>query len=453
MLDRSVPPAEPAPAVRPLTRRSFLFASACTAAAGPAALRAQTKAADRNDRLQVGFIGTGNQGMGLLKRFLQWDLGDVVAVCDVNAGSYGYKQEDHFYGREPAAKLVKEKSGIDPAKHADFRELLAMDAVDAVVIVLPDHWHATASELAAGAGKHIYCEKPLTLTLAEGQPLQEAVEAAGVTFQVGSHERSRPISKWVCEAVRDGLIGKVSRAETVVGFNNKVGPGPGWQPDDVPDTFDYGLWLGPAPEAPYHDDRCLYRFRFNYDYSGGQVTNFGAHSLDMAQWGLGKDGEDAAEVSCSRATFLPDGSLFNTALETDFRLAYADGTPITCTSSEPKVQVRFEGEDGWIQTGYGGTTASREELLADAPPHKTPKGELDAHSLHLQNFVQSVQGRAELRAPLPIGRAAADLCHLANVAIRRFPEHGEQTLTWNGERFIEPADANEWLGRANRDWT
>ena len=432
------------------SRRSFLALSA-TATLRPASV---AKAASKNDRLQVGYIGVGNQGMGLLKRFLQWDLGDVVAVCDVNAGSHGYKKEEHFYGREPAKAFVGEQvakrrnrgSWAGCESYSDFRDVLARDDVDAVVIVLPDHWHTPASVEAAAAGKHIYCEKPLTLTLAEGQPLADEVTQAGVTFQVGSHERSRPLTRWVCEKVLDGAVGEVSDAATVVGFNNKTGPGPGWTPQPVPEGFDYADWLGPASEQPYHPDRCLYRFRFNYDYSGGQVTNFGAHSLDIAQWGLGKQTEHAAEVVCTRATFLPDGSLFNTALESDFQLTYADGTPITCVSNDAKVQARFNGSDGWIQTGYAGTTASRPELLDGAPPRKAPKGELDAHSLHMQNFVQACAGKAELRAPLPIGRAAAELCHLANVAIRRFPEHGEQPLKWNGEAFTDPVDANALLG-------
>ena len=441
------------------SRRSFLFAAGALAAAPALGLAQPGRAADpsatttatakaksKNDRLQVGFIGTGNQGMGLLKRFLQWDLGDVVAVCDVNEGSHGYREPEHFYGREPARQLVQDKTGRNPAAHADFRDVLAMDEVDAVVIVLPDHWHAPASIAAARAGKHIYCEKPLTLTLAEGQPLADEVAQAGVTFQVGSHERSRRSTRWVCERVLGGAIGEVSDAATVVGFNNKVGPGPGWQPQPVPDGFDYADWLGPATEQPYHPDRCLYRFRFNYDYSGGQVTNFGAHSLDIAQWGLDKQAEHAAEVVCTHAKFLPEGSLFNTALESDFRLTYADGTPITCTSDDAKVQCRFNGADGWIQTGYAGTTASRPELIEGVPPQRAPKGELDAHSLHLQNFVQACAGKAELNAPLPIGRAAAELCHLANVAIRRFPEHGEQVLKWNGEAFTDPVDANALRG-------
>lgn len=415
------------------------------------------------ERLNVAFIGTGNQGMGLLKRVLNFDLADVVAVCDVNKGSHGYKDPEHFYGREPARELVTQTvakrknkgtwSGCEA--YADFREVLARDDVDAVFLVVPDHWHTPMSVMAAEAGKHIYCEKPLSLTLSEGRDIINAVEKTGVVFQTGSHERSNPASQFVCEAVRNGAIGKVTKVKTVVGFNNKVGPGPGWKPEPVPDGFDYNMWLGPAPEVPYHHDRCLYRFRFNYDYSGGQITNFGAHSCDMAQWGLNRSTSQPVEVICDSAEFLPKGSLFNTATITKFRCKYDDGVELECVSSEPKVQARFEGTDGWMQTGYGGMSASRPELLKGAPPFKPPKGQLDAHSLHMRNFLRSIAGTEELRAPAEVGHASAVVCHLANIAIRRFPEYGAERLAWNPEteRFTNNESANAMLSRPYRtDW-
>ncbi len=398
-------------------------------------------------RLNVGFIGTGNQGIGLLKRFLQWDLGDVVAVCDVNEGSYGYREPDHFYGRKPAAELVN--ATVAKARdrgswkgceaYLDYRELISRDDIDAVVIVVPDHQHAVISIAAAEAGKQIYCEKPMSLTVADGRAMVDAVQRTGVTFQTGSHERSRPESQFVCESVLDGAIGQVTSVETVVGFNNKVGPGPGWKPQPVPPGFDYQRWLGPAPQVPYHSDRCLYRFRFNYDYCGGQISNFGAHSCDMAHWGLGKDTEMPKSIRCNHAEFLPAGSLFNTATVTDFTADYADGVTMRCVSSEPSVQVKFIGTDGWMLTGYGGTEASRPELLAGLPG-PTPKDQMDAHSRHLHNFVEAIAGRATLAAPVRVGHNSANIGHAANTVIRRFPKHGNQSLTWNAreETLLDP---------------
>jgi len=437
-----------------LDRRGFLAAGIGLAA--PAMLPRGAAAAGPADRVRVGFIGTGNQGMGLLRRFLDADMGDVVAVCDVNQGSIGYKEPDHFYGREPAAELVKATAGAKgrPAgcdAYVDFRHVLDRKDVDAVVIVTPDHWHAVMTVLAADAGKDIYCEKPLTFAAAEGRRMIDAVRRGGRILQTGSHERSNPVSRFVCEAVKAGRIGKLERVVTKVGFNNKVGPGPGWTAEPVPDSFDYRAWLGPAPHEPYHHDRCLYRFRFNYDYSGGQITNFGAHANDMAHWGMGLDTGGPVEVECLDATFLPAGSLFTTATETRFRCRYPGGVELVCESGPEQVQTRFEGTEGWMQTGYKGTTASDPALLAGLPGKG--KGAGDPHSLHLANFVDCVRSRREPYAPVEVGHASALLCHAANALIRLFPERGPTRAAWDAgaERFAGHDAANALLVPRQRD--
>lgn len=434
-----------------LNRRTFLTTTAATALASQLSF-----AGSPNEDIRIAFIGTGNQGMGLLKRVLKYDIARVVAVCDVNRGSHGYKDPKHFYGREPAAKLVDDfysKKGIKSKCdiYSDFREVLSRDDIDAVFIIVPDHWHTPISIKAAEAGKHIYCEKPLTLAITEGREMIDAVRKNNIILQTGSQERSNPISQFVCESVKAGAIGKVNRVLTTVGFNNKESPAPGWKPQPVPDGFDYKMWLGPAPNVAYHQDRCLYRFRFNYDYSGGQITNFGAHANDMAHWGLGMDTSGPTEVQCQKAEFLPKGSLFNTATVTKFRCKYENGVELICESGEPSVQTRFEGSDGWIQTGYGGTTASRKELLADMPNYNKKK-DVDPHSLHMKNFIESVKAGKDPVAPIEVGNASAVLCHLANVAIRRFPTHGNELLKWDAskERFTNNDDANEMLSRPRR---
>ncbi|QDT38828.1 Gfo/Idh/MocA family protein [Stratiformator vulcanicus] len=441
----------------PVSRRDFLQTTALGAAA-VSVLPKPLFAAEAGGRLKVGFIGTGNQGMGLIKRVLRFDLADIVAVCDVNEGSHGYRDPGHFYGREPAKKMVEDhgkrhkgKAAHECKAYADFRDLLADPQIDAVFAIVPDHWHAPVSILAAKAGKHVYCEKPLTLTVAEGREIMAAVDEAGVVFQVGSQERSNPVSQFVCNSVKNGAIGDVTRIETVVGYNNKVGPGPGWSADPVPKEFDYKMWLGPAPQVPYHHDRCLYRFRFNYDYSGGQITNFGAHSNDMAHWGMGMDTSGPTEIQCNHAEFLPEGSLFNTATVTSYRCKYPNGVELVCKSSEEKVQTRFEGSNGWMQTGYAGTTASSPELLKGLPDKNGPDG-IDPHSAHMKNFVESVQGDATVNAPLEVGHASAVLCHIANAAIRRYPEHGDEVLKWDAEaeRFTNSDGANDMLARPRR---
>jgi hypothetical protein len=435
------------------SRRSF-FKRTVAASIASVAVRSGRAAAAPSERVCVGFIGTGNQGMGLLTRFLAADLGDVAAVCDVNQGSTGYKEPDHFYGREPARELVKKRSGNGGSCDAydDFRRVLDRRDIDAVVIVVPDHWHSRMTILAAEAGKDIYCEKPLTFSVAEGRPMIDAVRKAKRILQTGSQERSNPISRFVCEAVKAGRIGRLERVVTKVGFNNKVGPGPGWQPMPVPPSFAYRAWLGPAPQQPYHEDRCLYRFRFNYDYSGGQITNFGAHSNDMAHWGMGLDTGGPVELECLDAKFLPEGSLFNTATETRFRCRYASGVELVCETGPESVQTRFEGTDGWMQTGYKGTTASDPALLQGLP--QPGKGPGDPHSLHLANFVECVTSRSEPRAPVEVGHASSLLCHAANALIRLFPQTGPGVVAaWDPvqEAFVSNDEANRMLVREQRD--
>ncbi len=439
------------------SRRNFLKQS-IVYSAPMVASRSLFSADAPSNRVNAAFIGTGNQGMGMLKRFLAADLGDVVAVCDVNQGSKGYKEPDHFYGREPAKKMVdeaskKKKSGSNEcAAYSDFRQVLDRKDVDAVVIVVPDHWHRVMTVMAAEAGKDIYCEKPLTFSVADGRLMINAVRQAKRVLQTGSHERSNVVSQFICEAAKAGKIGKIQRVVTKIGYNNKVGPGPGWKPMPAPANLDYRSWLGPAPEQPYHEDRCLYRFRFNYDYSGGQITNFGAHCNDMAHWGMGLDIGGPVEIECLDAKFLPEGSLFNTATETRFRCKYANGVELLCESGEETVQTRFEGADGWLQTGYKGTTASDPSLLVGLPEKGT--GTADAHSLHLANFIDCVKTRVEPRAPVEVGHSSAVLCHLANAVIRMFPETGAGKIAkWDAEKetFIDNDTANMMLIREQRD--
>ena len=313
-----------------ISRRSFLkTTAAATAIAAPYVVPASVFGANApSNRITLGCIGLGNQGTPLMSRFLDEPDCQVVAVCDVNRGSTGYKDDKQMLGREPAKQLVEKTYAKRTASgsfkgcdaYNDFREIIHRNDIDAVVIAVPDHWHAVMTIMAIEAGKDVYCEKPLARTIDEQQAMVRSVRKHGRILQTGSHERSNPNVRRACELVRNGMIGEVRRVVTHVGRHNKIGPGPGWKPMPVPDGFDYAMWLGPAPDVPYHKDRCLYRFRFNYDYAGGQVANFGAHSNDMAQWGLGMDGTGPVSVECVYADFLPEGSLFNAATYTVFSL-------------------------------------------------------------------------------------------------------------------------------------
>ncbi|NLE37513.1 MAG: Gfo/Idh/MocA family oxidoreductase, partial [Pirellulaceae bacterium] len=339
------------------SRRRFLKGAASVAAAVSVPSLVPASVFGENapsNRINIGCIGTGNQGFHDLNAFLPQPDCQVVAVSDVNAGSKGYNNPNDVRGRTPGKRLIEEyyaaesraggRAGCDA--HADFRELIARDDIDAIMVVAPDHWHEHMTVLAVESGKDVYCEKPLGLTIAGQRRMVEAARRHERIVQTGSHERSNPYVRALCEFVRSGAIGKVERVECNVGRHNKVGPGPGWSPMPVPEGFDYKMWLGPAPDAPYHQDRCLYRFRFIRDYSGGQITNFGAHSLDIAQWGLGTDGTGPVEVEHVYADYLPKGSLFDAATHIHFRCKYADGTVLECRTAEPQVRCTFYGTDG-----------------------------------------------------------------------------------------------------------
>jgi predicted dehydrogenase len=441
-------------AVPPWTRRHFLKASAAFALPWIVPSPVLGSKAPSN-RINVACIGTGNQGAGILRRFMQNDDVQIIAVCDVNRASYGYRDEDQFLGREPAREMVDEYYGKKKKASAyrgcrtylDFHEVLASADVDAVTVVVPDHWHAIMTIRAAEAGKDIYCEKPLSLTIGQGRAMVEAVRKHKRVLQTGSMERSNPMNRYICRLVRDGKIGQVKRVTTNVGYNNKVGPGPGWKPMPVPDGFDYERWLGPAPKVPYHKDRCLYRFRFHYDYSGGQVTNFGAHSNDLAQWGLGMDDTGPVETEYVSAKWLPEGSLFNTALETEFLCRYENGVELVCKTNKRPVGVRFEGTEGMIETSaYPWKASSRPESLVTS---RFPSGGMrfDATAAHVRNFLDCVKSREEPVAPVEVGHRSASLCHLGNVAIRL-----GRNVKWDpkGERFPGDDEANEMLLRPLR---
>lgn len=442
-------------------RREFLRTSAAAAAISvPYIVPSSVFGAQApSNRINVGCIGAGNQGFLDLKLFAAEADCRLVAVCDVNKGSGNYKNPEDVRGRGPGRQLVEDLyakqtnsgtyKGCD--EYNDFREMIARDDIDAVVIVAPDHWHEAMTIAAAEAGKDIYCEKPLGLTIAGQQRMVKAVRDNNRVLQTGSHERSNPYVREACEMVRNGAIGKVRRVVCNIGRHNKVGPGPGWEPTPVPEGFDYAMWLGPAPDAPYHKDRCLYNFRFNYDYAGAQVTNFGAHSIDMAQWGLGMDRSGPKEVESLYASFLPEGSLFNASTYSHFRCKYENGVVLDCVVDEPSVRCAFYGDEGVVSIDNQGQNAM--VIPKSLTPEKLKK-RVKYHSGgdHVRNFLDCVKTREEPAAPVEVGHSSATVCHIGNIALRlggKF-KWDVEAEKFEGERSDE---ANTMLDREQRtDW-
>ncbi len=436
-----------------LSRRQFLQASAVAGVAPLVVSRSVFGADAPSNRLNLALIGAGNQSRVDLPAVLRFDDVQVVAICDVNKGSYGYARPEHFLGREPVGNSVNEyyakKTGAGTYRgcdlYADFREVLARDDIDAVLVILPDHWHALVSVLACRAGKDVYCQKPMSLTVHDGQQMIKAVREHKRILQVGSQYRSNPVVRRVAELVRNGRIGKVQRAIAIVN-DSGPGPGPGWQPMPVPEGFDYDFWLGPAPQAPYHIDRCLYRFRFHLDYSGGQVTNTGHHANDIVQWVLGLDGTEPVEYEDLGSVWPPAGHLYTTAMKTAFRARHANGIELICQTQDPGFGARFEGTDGWVQYTGNKIQASSDEIL------NSPIGEnelrLPASDNHYRNWLDCVKTRAEPIEPVEVGHSTANICHCGNIAMRL-----KRRVQWNpeSETFVGDDEANQMLRRPYRE--
>ena len=455
---------------RKTTRRRFLKQVGATAStvALPALVPQSVFGSNSpSNRINVGLIGCGHQSQRIVPSFLVHEDMQMLAVCDVRRSGLGYYYPDQVLGRETAQRWVNEhyaeKSPSGKFKgcdtYSDFRELLARSDIDAVAIVVPDHWHALIAIAAMKAGKDVYCEKPLALTIRQGHAMVDAVRKYERVFQTGAQFRSSPNVRRACELVRNGRLGEIRRVRTWVAPNSFESPGPGWKPMPVPDGFDYDFWLGPAPEAPYHIERCFHRWRYILDYSNGQTTNFGAHTNDIAQWGLGKDGTTPVEFEDNGSEFLPEGSLFNTACKTAFRARYADGIELICETRRSSA-TKFEGSEGRLEITLGGSMKTFPENLKDSVigpneihlPQSNPSREenvrkhIDAD--HVRNFLDAVKSRKDPIEPVEVGFSTASLCLLGNMS-----QLLKRKFTWDPaeERSPDDEDVNQMLSRPMRE--
>ncbi|MDY0167458.1 MAG: Gfo/Idh/MocA family oxidoreductase [Thermoguttaceae bacterium] len=450
-----------------VSRRRFLQLTAAAACGAPALVPSTAfgRYAPSN-RINVGLIGCGHQSQRIVPSFLVHDDVQMLAVCDVNRQSDGYYHPGQVLGRETAKQWAEEhyaeKSPTGQYKgcqaYSDFRELLARDDLDAVACVVPDHWHAIMVIRAVEAGKDVYCEKPLALTIPEGRKMVEAVRKHKRVFQTGAQFRSSPAVRHACELVRNGRLGEIRRVLTWVAGNHFECPGPGWQPMPVPEGFDYNFWLGSAPEAPYHKDRCLFRFRYILDYSNGQTANFGAHTNDIAQWGLGTDLTTPVEYEDNGSEFLPAGSLFTAAVKTAFRARYANGIELICETRE-NAATKFEGTEGRLEVSLGGRLATFPENLKDsaigpdeihlpkANPEREEHRRADVDADHVRNFLDCVKSRQDTIEPVETGHCSSALCTLGNIAQRL-----KRKIRWDPEKeeIIGDDEAGKMLTRPMR---
>lgn len=378
-----------------------------------------------NEKIGIGVIGIGGQGRGNMGAHLK----SVVAVCEVDRTRLGQAKEK-----------AEAASGKPVAAYGDYRKLLEDKNVNAVVISTPDHWHALPAIDACLAGKDVYVEKPLTLAIREGRVLTQAARKHKRIVQTGSQQRSDARFRLACELVRNGKIGKVHTVR--VGLPGPNFSGPPVADADPPADLDYDFWLGPAPKRPYNAKRVHYLFRFFWDYSGGQMTNWGAHHLDIAQWGLGMDESGPIETE-GTAKFHPQ-MWFETPTSFQVTHKYANGVTLLCGPGQPD-GTTFEGDKGKIFVNRGKISVDPEGILKETLTDKDVR--LYVSTSHHGNWLQCIRDRKLPICDAEVGHRSATVCHLGNIALRT-----GKKLKWDPakEEMIGDAEANKWVDKEYR---
>jgi len=381
--------------------------------------------------IRLGVIGTGGIAHFTLKDILPRQHLSITALCDV----------DTRHLEKTAARVAEARGDNTFRCYADFRELNRSPEVDAVVICTPDHWHAWQAIDAMQQGKDVYVEKPMTLTIAEGRRLCEVAAETKRICQTGSQQRSSREFRYACELIRNGYLGKLESVDIRIPENNCHSAATG-EPEEIPPELNYDMWLGPAPWRPYREETCHYAFRFVSDFSGGQMTNWGAHNLDIVQWAL--DADDSGPVRVQGTGEFPSDGNYDTPDQVDVTWEYAGGVIVHCTTGVP--HCRFTGTEGTITVGRGHFKALPETL--NRVTLKDEDVRLYRSDDHMDNFLECVRTRCQPICPPETGHRSATVCHLGNIAIRL-----GRPLEWDpaAECFVNDDEANAMRSRPMRD--
>lgn len=437
-----------------LSRRTFLQSSSAALASAtvapyffstPKTLADETKA--KNDRPLVGCIGLGGMGNGDARSIKRY--GDIVAVCDVDRN------------HAEAAAAHKEVGEGKAAVFEDYRKLLERKDIELVTISTPDHWHTAIALAALRAGKDVHCQKPLTLTIAEGKLLCKVVKETGRVFQVGTQQRSENNNMFLKAVAicQEGRLGKIQKVTCAIGGSPRGGT---FKKETPPEGLNWNMWLGQAPLVDYIKQRCHNDFRWWYEYSGGKLTDWGAHHVDIGQWGIGMDqsGPQSLEVvACDHPVPYEKGwptkdDTFNAAVTFDVKVMFANGVEMRIRDDAKDLGfdngVMFEGEKGRIFVNRGKLTGAAVDDLKDNPISddvliKLRKGKrLDNH---MANFIECCRDRSTPVSDVWSHHRILTTCHLANIAMRL-----NRTLKWNPEteQIIGDDEANKWQSREQR---
>ncbi|MCC6508037.1 MAG: Gfo/Idh/MocA family oxidoreductase [Pirellulaceae bacterium] len=447
------------------SRREFLQVTSAAAAGAMFAgvgtssqSLAQQAAASPNERLRIGCIGTGDRWKAVVSQAKQF--GDVIAVCDVDA--------NHMAEGRKMMLDAQSKSGREYTVDAyeDYRQILDRKDIDVVTIVTPDHWHSKIAIEAMQAGKDIYCEKPLTLTINEGKQIVKVLDETKRVFQVGTQQRTEMNQRFIqaVAIIRAGRIGKIKKVTCDIGG----APTSGMIPTaDVPAGLNWERWLGQAPlvdfrfkstEGRWGNSRCHYEFRWWYEYSGGKMTDWGAHHVDIASWAMGMDksGPLSLEGIAKHPVEFKGGlptrdDQYNTATEFDVTVMCPNDVEMHIVSKSPDGNgILFEGTDGRFHVSRGSIKGGVIDALKDNP---LPEDALEKvyggkiPRMHFENFVESIKARKQPISDVHSHHRAMTTCHLANIAIRL-----GRKINWDSQKqmIVGDADAAQWMGREQR---
>lgn len=422
-----------------MKRRSFCKGIAVTGAAAlaapsivPGRALGKNGAVAASDRLTLGCIGLGGQGTQNMREFIQNQGVHLVALCDVNRGSDDYNMLYQFPGSTSAGLAPALQRAVlfhqeaqrpfiqsDVTLYDDFRELLQRRDIDLVSVCTPDHWHGLISRAAVESGKDVYCEKPLVNSVPEGRAVCEAVRRTGRVLQTGSHERSNDSVRYACELVRNGRIGRLREIHINMPNNdsqhlrmqNLQGPAV-ILPE--PAGLNYNFWLGPAAFTPFAQDRTHFWWRYIMEYGGGEMTDRGAHIIDLAQ--LINNSDDSGPIEYDAKGKQIQNGVYDCFIEYDFRCTYANGVQMIGGSNGDR-GLKLVGDDGWIFIHIHGGRL-------EAEPKSLLREKIGATEIHVgrspghhQDFLDCVRKRTQPFAHAEIGHRTATICHLLNIAM------------------------------------
>jgi myo-inositol 2-dehydrogenase/D-chiro-inositol 1-dehydrogenase len=443
----------------PLSRRRLLLSTATAAAtravafAGdPSGQPAAVAGTSPADGPGIGVIGLRYQGSVIAAQARPH--GRIVGIADVDRACLDLSLID---------KKVPGQTGLTPEqifvgvaaadRHVDYRRLLDDKRIDVILIGTPDHWHSKMLIDAVHAGKDVYCEKPLTLTIDEGKEIRKAVAASDRIVQVGSWHRSDHRFRTAVEMVRQGRIGKLEKVEVVLGKNDVGGP---FQPRPVPATLDWNQWQGQTPDVPYVPERCHFTFRWWQAYSGGDLTDWGAHHVDIARWAIGAE---PVEID-GKAKYPTTVGGYDVPIEYAVRYRFANGVELT-VADHGRNGILFTGSEGRLFVNRGTLAGKPVEDLKDRPlPRESftlydfdnnsrpeRSGKIDAIVNHMGNFFDCVAARRQPIADVESGHRSVSVCHLGNISCKL-----GRPLKWDpvAERFVSDAEADALLSRPQR---